>query len=125
MEGAGFDKELQSVTLDSLGNGAAKQMFQAELERAIENILDPNVGTKGVRKVVLELRIHPTDDGEIGNCEIFVNSKLQDGPAYATRFYIGRENGRVVAYESNPKQLTLEDEAKSKVVGEINEEGGE
>ena len=111
-----MEKEFYSVTLESLGNGAANEMFETELLRVLGNILDPNTEPEALRKITLELKIKPTKDREMGNCEISVTSKLSANAAYPTRFFIGRENGRPVAYENNPRQLSLEEEENEKIV---------
>lgn len=110
-----MEKEFHNVTLDNLGSGAAKEMFKEELAKVIANILDPNTAPNAIRKITLELKIHPSDDREIGDCVISVSSKLADNAAYATRFFIGMEKGSPVAYENNPQQLTLDDEEKAKI----------
>jgi len=118
-----MEKEFYSVTLESLGNGAANEMFEAELLRVLDNILDPNTDPETVRKITLELKIKPTKDREMGNCEISVTSKLSANAAYPTRLFIGREHGRPVAYENNPRQLSLEEEGEDKKIVKLN--GGE
>ncbi len=39
--------ELTTVTLDNLGHGAARELFERELTAVLENILDPNTPPHG------------------------------------------------------------------------------
>jgi hypothetical protein len=41
------------VTLVTLANGAAMELFDSELSKVVENILDPNTLPDTVRKVIL------------------------------------------------------------------------
>jgi hypothetical protein len=97
----------QVVTLSTLADGAALELFQAELERCVENILDPNTDPEAVRKVVLEVRIEPNQDREVGICSVKVRSTLAGIRGAGTTLFFGRHQGQAIAVESNPKQTQL------------------
>jgi hypothetical protein len=97
----------QVVTLSSLADGAALELFQNELGRVVENILDPNTDPEAARKVVLEVRIKPQEDREQADVEVKVKATLAGIRGARTRFFLGRDHGQCVAIESNPKQQKL------------------
>lgn len=97
----------QVVTLTTLADGAALELFQNELTRVVENVLDPNTDPEAVRKVVLEVRIKPNEDREVGSCEVKVRATLAGIRGAATTLFFGKHRGQAIAVESNPKQSKL------------------
>jgi hypothetical protein len=97
------------LTLANIGGGAAVEKFAEELDRVIENILDPNTEAKAKRKIVLEVCIAPNHERGFGAITISSVAKLAPTTAYATRAYFGRDADRHVCFEDNPRQLTIED----------------
>ena len=95
------------ITLDNLGGGAAREMFEMELARALADLDDPNTNPKKAREVVLRVKIHPADS-QIKRVEIFCDAKLGSNNAFETHFLMGRDPaGRPVATEYLPKQAKL------------------
>ena len=97
----------QVVTLSTLADGAALELFQAELTRVVDNVLDPNTEPEALRKVVLEVRIKPNEAREVGTCEVKVRATLAGIRGAGTTLFFGRHRGQPVAVESNPKQTRL------------------
>ena len=104
------------VTLMTLGSGAAHELFQEELNKVVENILDVNTNPTSVREVKLLLKIKPDENSrQVADVEISCSSKTAPVKSVDSRFYLGRREGRVVAVEHNPEQLVF-DEMKPKPV---------
>ncbi len=101
--------EQEPVSLATLGNGAAIELFNVELQRVLDNIVDENTKPKDTRKVILEVTIKPTEDRDFGQVSIVAKSKLAPLAPYGTNFFIGKHRGRGVAQEHNPKQAPLFD----------------
>lgn len=97
------------VSLHNLGAGAAMEKFDRELSRVLENIVDPNTRPKKPRKVTLELQLTPNEDRTAANVRIEVRSSLAPPRGVDTRFFLGLSGERVVAVESNPKQMDFSD----------------
>ena len=50
---------LKGLTLETVCNGAADELFEAELASIIQNIEDPNTEAKDKRKIVFEFTFEP------------------------------------------------------------------
>ncbi len=53
--------KLHELTLETICNGAASEVFDAELEKILDNIKDPNTGVDA-RKITLEFTFKPSSD---------------------------------------------------------------
>lgn len=98
------------VTLETLGEGAAIELFNDELRKVLENILDPNTEADKAREIKLLVKIIPNDDRSITQTVIECTSKLASARGVKTILYVGRKNGDAVATEHNPKQGKLFDQ---------------
>lgn len=106
----GTTDEVPVVTLTTLADGAALELFQSELDRVLRNIQDPNTEPKASRKVVLEVSFNPDEMRECGDVRVRVSAKLAGLKGARTRVFFGRHKGQLVATEFNPKQAGLFDE---------------
>lgn len=95
------------LTLDNLGAGAAKELFQHELEKVLENILDPNTDAKCKRTVVLTVTIVPGDNRDECATLIEATSKLAPFKGAGCTLFVGRKDGIAVATQYDSKQLRL------------------
>lgn len=102
----------EQVTLATLRGGAAVEMFDAELQRVLDNIMDPNT-TLVARNVTIKVTIKPDNDRGVGNVAIEVGSKLASPIPVSSRFYLGKDRGKAVAFEYNPEQLKLDMETRN------------
>lgn len=112
---AGFVDE-ERASLLTLARGAAIERFDDEMQRVLDNIVDPNT-RGGVREVSLKVRIKPDDNRVTGNVEIICTSKTQPAQPCSTIFYIGRQGNRGVAFEHNPEQLIMPYQAPAVIAG--------
>ena len=99
----------EEVSLRSLANGAAVELFDAELQRVLQNIGDPNTAPKESRVITLKVKIIPNEERSAASVSVAVGSKLAPFKPYGTLFIIGAEGDRVQAYENNPVQPELPD----------------
>lgn len=109
-----MNEKEEYVGLENLGQTAAIELFNDELSRVLENILDPNTDPKAVRTVTLSLKIKPDENREFGPAIMEVKSKLASPRGVGTVMYFGKVAGKAVAQERNPKQPEL---PNSRVVG--------
>jgi hypothetical protein len=100
------------VSLETLGQGAAVERFNLELQRALDNIADENTKAKGTREVTLKVKITPDEDREIAKVEVHTTSKLQAYLPFPTQFVLGKQAGKACATEFNPRQKTIPDAIK-------------
>lgn len=103
-------KDLDSVTLATIGGGAAEELFQAELDNVLNNILDPNTDPEAVRSITVKITFDPSNDREKCGVEVQASSKLAPNKCAKTVVHLGRKHGLAVAYEFNPKQAKLFDD---------------
>jgi hypothetical protein len=114
---------MDPVSLSNLGRGAAGELFEQAMARALENIRDPNTDHKTAREITLRVKIKPDEGRATGQVELSVSTKLAGVKPFKTNMFIGEERGVVVAYESDPKQFGLfpKTEPDPKKVRQIND----
>jgi hypothetical protein len=88
-----------------LGDGAGVELFNAELVKVLENILDPNTTAKTKRSVTLVFSIVPDEDRAFGQGKIDVRVTLAPRRGVGVPVYIGRRAGQPVATERDTRQL--------------------
>lgn len=97
----------QVVTLMTLADGAALELFQKALKTVLENIDDPNTDAEAKRAIRLEFNFSPDDERRVGSVEVKCSTKLAGIRGAHTLIYMGRHQGELVAVEHNPKQVEL------------------
>lgn len=116
---------MESVTLDTIGGGALAELFGAELDRILANIADPNTDAVAKRQITIVASFKPNKDRDIADVELKCNSKLAGIMTVSTRLFMGKQRGKLVAVESDPKQSGLFDQEKRPLaaVGQFPKEG--
>lgn len=71
-----MERELNEVSLSTLGNGAVEELFGVELKRVLENIADPNADARTPREVTVKIRIKPNEDRSRADVTIIPSCKL-------------------------------------------------
>jgi hypothetical protein len=95
-------EEYSPVSLATLKNGAAIELFDEELRKVLENIADINTSPTAKREVLLKVSFKPlSDQREDISVDIAVNAKLQPIKPTATTIY---PSGLGMAVERNPRQ---------------------
>lgn len=97
---------MEKLSLANLRGGAAVEMFDTEMEKVLDNIIDINTGD-GAREVTLKVKLRPDKDRSFCAVEVHVASKVQPSEAVQSQLFLGRERGKTVAFEHNPEQLQL------------------
>lgn len=103
------------VTLASIGNGAALELFDHELKNVIANIADVNTDAKAKREIHIKVIIKPDDERNIGFASLEVKSKLAGVKPVASTMYFGKKDGEFVASQHNFSQPTFFDKDKSTI----------
>lgn len=113
------------VTLYTLCGGGAVEIFDAELQAVVANILDPNSEAKATRELNLKIKIKPDESRRLGQVAVMVTSKISPIKGLGTTFFFGRKGGKCFAVENNPAQGELFDSTKPVAVdfktGEVQE----
>lgn len=107
-----MSEKLDEVTLETLGGGAAAELWAEEFRKVVDNVWDPNAPARAARKIKLEVTITPSENRATAGVAIRCTSKLAPTSGVETQFFFGRRGGQTVALENNPRQAELfEDEA--------------
>lgn len=116
-----FTKE-EPLSLSNLGDGAALEMFEEELQKVLDNIVDPNTKAKSPREITLKIRITPDDERQLGMVELICTSKMTPARSFNTNCLLGRVGRRGEAREIKTAQTSFID--KDKVVQIDRKEAG-
>ena len=82
---------LKLVKIGDLANGAAIERCNLELDKVLENIMDPNTSPGVCREIKLKIKIKPTDDRTVGGVSIQATSKLAPVTEHMTQVHIGKD----------------------------------
>lgn len=104
---------MEGVTLESIGGGALSEQFAAELERVLANIADPNTDPKSKRQITIALTFKPGRDRDNAAVEIKCGSKLAGILTVNTQLFMGRQKGKLIAVENDPRQSSLFDQPEA------------
>lgn len=101
---------MDGVTLDTIGGGALNELFSAELSRVLSNITDPNTDTGTKRAITITVKFKPNRDRDVADVELTCTSKLAGIMTVSTQLFVGKQGGRLIAVESDPRQSRLFDD---------------
>lgn len=92
--------EFKEISLGSIANGAAEQLFKRELNQVFKNIDDMNTLVTTPREINLKFKFKPNADRDSAEVELHVSSKLAPVKAVDTSVHIVEEKGgRFTAYQ--------------------------
>lgn len=103
------------VSLTTLNQGAAIELFDAELRKVLADIADPNTTAKAKRAISLTVVFAPDEDRSMAMIGIDCKSKIAGRRGSATRIFFGFMNGQPVAVEAHPNQGRLFDKEPGKL----------
>lgn len=112
-----------TVSLATLLRGGAIERFDDELQRVLENILDPNTDD-GKRSVTLTVTLDPSENRQSASVDVKCSSKVQGARPVDTTIFFAQRHGRAVAVEHNPDQLAMAFAQQTPVVPLKTAEGG-
>lgn len=92
--------EQQEVMLETLADGAAKDLFESAFRQALENIDDPNTDWKKPRRISLVFTIRTDETRKMGDVEVACSTKFPGVKAVGTRIFMGKVKGRLAAVEA-------------------------
>jgi hypothetical protein len=114
------------MTLDNLGNGAAKELFEDALKKVIANIKDPNTDWKTGRAITLSVTFKPDEERNEVLMTISATPKLAPPKPFQLKALVGmHKDGTTEAHEfQTPKLPGCEDaeETDEKKVYKIKKE---
>jgi hypothetical protein len=88
------------ITLGTVAEGAAEDLWSAELDRVLANIEDPNADWKTKRTITLTFTFAVNEERQVGDLTISAKTKLAGLKGRSTVVFLGRDKGRLVAVEA-------------------------
>jgi hypothetical protein len=104
--------EIQQVTLSTIGDGAAGELFIDALAKVLDNVQDPNTDAKAKREIHLKFTVSADEERRVGQIEVTCTQKLAGVRGVAVGVYLGKQDGINVAVEA-PRQPDMFPTAKS------------
>jgi len=96
--------DVKTIYLDTIAEGAAKDLFANALEKVLGNIEDPNTEAKAKREITLTFRFTVDEERRVGGCTIACGVKLPGVKGVSTGLYYGQHLGALTVVEA-PKQV--------------------
>jgi hypothetical protein len=115
---------LDRLSISNLAKGALVEQFEMELEKVLDNIVDPNTDAMKARKIQINLEIKPNESRNMAHVKFQTKSSLVPANTVSTAIIIDKDSqGNVAAAELGQEvygQLKLDDnggieEAGSKI----------
>lgn len=110
---------LKQVTLDSIAGGALVELFQAELSRVLDNITDINTDPAQKRTITITVEMKASTKRDAVETVVKCNSKLAGIMAVKTQLFVGKQSGKLVAVENDPRQGALLDQPETKPLAAV------
>lgn len=108
--------QLKEVTLSTVADGVAQELFQHEIMKIAANILDPNTSAETKRKLTLSFEFAPDEDRDEVKCFVEVKTTLAPTKGHAKTVHMGKKNGGIpVILDSDTKQTDLFEEEEGTV----------
>lgn len=93
------------ATIETIAGGAAARQFDFELQRAIDNCLDPNTDSNATRTVTLKVVVKPGPDRKDAMLTFQATSKLAPDAPGTDMVYISQGK----AYVQDMQQMRLDE----------------
>lgn len=113
--------ELKEITLHSIGNGAAVDLFSDAVAVVASNIADLNSDPKAKREITLKFTFAPNEHRDFADIQIQCTKKLAPYKTATTQCVI---DGLGMAEYQKPRQLTFDEICDSESCDEDNDDNG-
>lgn len=97
--------KLEPVGLETIGGGAAVELFDRELRRVLADIDDPNTKPDATRTITLEIAIKPTENREAAGLSVKCRAKLAGTRPAGGMLHLAKHGDQLVALAKNPNQI--------------------
>lgn len=111
------EKELIRLNIHNINEGALIQLFDIELEKALNNVADLNTPATAARVITLQLVLKPSSDRVVIETEVKGDSKLAPVETHKSKIFLGQiqivdeETGEISygvgAFDADPRQMSL------------------
>lgn len=101
---------MKEITLDTVADGVANELFAREMANISANILDQNTKAKGKRVLTMTFEFDPDEMREEVKVTVQAKAKIMPIKAYTKTAHVGKRNGKPTLYTSDTKQIDMFDE---------------
>lgn len=108
----GNEMSHKEVNLETINNGAAKELFQHEFEKVLRNIGDVSVNSDAPREIILKFKIKPTKDRQSATVSIKADSKLISVTEHQSSMFLSPQGAK--AYVTDQRQMGLFEKSETK-----------
>jgi len=98
-----METAVKQVTLSTLAEGAADELFLDALGKVLGNIRDLNTDHRFKREIVLKFVLTANEERSVGKIDVSCSTKLAGVKGLSVGVYIGQSEGLLVAVEA-PRQ---------------------
>ncbi|CAM4359633.1 hypothetical protein BAMA_16235 [Bacillus manliponensis] len=89
-----------AIDINSFAQGAVAERLDAEFDKVLKNMADPNTDPKAKRTITITLSITGDTKREIWDCSVKATSKLAPAHEVGSRIIVGRDReGNIVGQE--------------------------
>jgi len=99
-------QDIKQITLGTMADGAADELFAVALGKVLENVQDLNTDFKAKREIVMKFTVTADEERRIGNINISCATKLAGAKGVSVGVYMGQHEGLLVAVET-PRQQDI------------------
>lgn len=95
---------MKTFDLQEVAGGALQEKINRELQKVLNNMMDPNTPWKNKRQITIKMTLEQNEDRDDCKADIQVETKLAPVKSIETRFSLGRnlDNGEVEIAEYGP-----------------------
>jgi len=108
----------KAATLETIGGGAALDLFQEEFRRVLGNINDLSVPAETERSITLKFTIKPTKDRGTAAILISATSKMAAIEPHGSHIFIGHEGNQLRAYAAPVQGGLFNEKAQTQSIDE-------
>lgn len=109
MEDLGYHE----ITLANVMDGAATVLFETELKKVIENLVDVNTDPKAIRELSLVFKFKVSDDRRSAGISVSPKTKLAPHMGEVDMVHLVQQGAELKAVALNAQQTPLFDEKNS------------
>lgn len=90
---------MTKIDFNQFAQGALAEKANKELQRAFENIADPNTDHKKSRKVTITIELKPNEARDIISTHVTAKSSLAPAKAVETQILLGYQGKQIIGKE--------------------------
>lgn len=106
--------DVKQITLATMADGAADELFSDALSKVLANIEDPNTDAREKRTITLRFEFTADEERNVGSMKVVPTIKLAGTKGLKVGLYLGRHEGLPVAVEA-PRQPDMFPSSPSKL----------